>query len=272
MSEQQDQIALDDVDSIECDELASTLWYVGALYERLPSRVRARGSEGPSGSCCVGTWDPDLGMCTMESEKGKKINSLGITHKSRRALYPEETMWLLQENKLALRRPGDGKKESFVSLTEGFVELLAASNVPMEWFIVYTFMKNKSFVIRRSAGGRSSPLRFTDFGISLDGCLRPSSDEIRLASFEIWEPTTRFARKKNTTPPRWICFVCLYVNRAIGLSLQTMFRLNSFASSSFSCPRKVSNTGHQRPPTWQNYGRFVHQLRFVWQWLIKTVS
>lgn len=177
-------------------------------------------------------------MCFIHVERGKMIHSMGVTRKSRRALYLEETLWLIQQRKLSVVLDERDVKDKRKHLDWRRFNQRYFSDSPcfLEWYAVYNYLRECHYIARRYVvsttllrtqpmlnththrpeNGKARIFRFTKSSITFHDTKKDteaSLEEIREASLDVFEGDTAFSRKKNTTP-NWVCFVCLFETRS----------------------------------------------------------
>ena len=90
-------------------------------------------------------------MCFIHVERGKMIHSMGVTRKSRRALYLEETLWLIQQRKLSvvLEERDVKDKKKHLDWRKFNQRYFSDSPYFLEWYSVYNYLRECHYIARR---------------------------------------------------------------------------------------------------------------------------
>eukprot|EP00938_MAST-03A_sp_MAST-3A-sp1_P005113 g5113.t1 len=198
------------------DELYIVLWHLYQIYDDSWKPREKDISKIPPKT--VGVWDEKKRMCFIHVERGKIIHSMGVTRKSRRALYLEETLWLIQQRKLSvvLEERDVKDKKKHLDWRKFNQRYFSDSPYFLEWYSVYNYLRECHYIARRPENGKARIFRFTKNSVTFhdtENDTEASLKEIREASLDVFEGDTAFSRKRTKTP-NWVCFVCLFETRS----------------------------------------------------------
>ncbi|XP_062566451.1 tRNA-splicing endonuclease subunit Sen54-like [Saccostrea cucullata] len=97
------------------------------------------------GSLVTGEWNPQLQLVELHKEMGKFWSCMGFSDKSRKWLYPEEALFLMETNTLEVCYKGLP-----VSIQQAYTEFL--KNFRFEEYLVYAHLRRIGYVVLRHQG------------------------------------------------------------------------------------------------------------------------
>ncbi|XP_061169079.1 tRNA-splicing endonuclease subunit Sen54-like [Saccostrea echinata] len=97
------------------------------------------------GSLVTGEWNPQLQLVELHKEMGKFWSCMGFSDKSRKWLYPEEALFLMETNTLEVWYKGLP-----VSIQQAYTEFL--KNFKFEEYLVYAHLRRIGYVVLRHQG------------------------------------------------------------------------------------------------------------------------
>ena len=159
---------------------------------------------------CVGVWDHARGLVELRISKGKLAQNLGVSIQSKKFLFLEEAVFLVERGALDLLIESisllpvslDTAIAFFTHISCDFPKLLGSCWITpekvLEMYKAYAYLRKMGLIILRSQLFLFSPENKTQISNKLQdawGC-RPI--------FYCWYPREAFSRSKNVTIPDFV--------------------------------------------------------------------